>query len=127
MEIEDHTHPESIDHAYFGGSLPVEQLPRKSEHVAQGIKEGNFPIDRSIDFMEKEERNVPPQDSGTYYREGVREMGSWNCCLPAYLWRSTRPGSRSVSSNHRIIKFRASTNYFYFSFVCNIYKQRRNW
>ena len=91
VEIEDHTHPESIDHAYFGGSLPVEQLPRKSEHAAQEIKEGDFPIGRSIDYIKKEERNVPPQDSGTYYREGVREMGSWNCCLPAYLWRSTCP------------------------------------
>lgn len=92
VEIADHIHPESIppDHTYFGGSLPVKQLPRKAEHAAQEVKEGDFPLSRPIDYIEKEERNVPPQDNGTYYREEVREMGSWDCCLPAYSWSSTR-------------------------------------
>lgn len=69
---------------------PGEQEPRGLEIIANEIKEEDSSRGRLITQIEREEEYMAPHHVGTYYKEEVREMGSWDCCLPAYSWRSTR-------------------------------------
>ena len=69
---------------------PGEQEPMELETVANELKKKESSSGCLITQIEREEEHIAPYDVGTYYKEEVREMGSWDCCLPAYSWRSTR-------------------------------------